>query len=68
MATKDKKNHIKIKGEINQAIFKEFLAARNGFGIVLSDLERPQLDHIAKVATRAVMRDPNIDVVLKRKR
>jgi len=68
MITADKKNAHKIQSELNQAVFKEFLFARNGYGIVLSDLDRPQLDYIAKVAARAVMKDPKIDVVLKRKR
>ncbi len=69
MSTADKRNAYRIRTEISQVIFNEFLRQqRNGvfkdstFGL----FGQPMLSNVANIATRAIMNDSHLNVVLKK--
>jgi len=67
--TATKKNAYRIRMEMSQAIFKIFLEEQCGEimrGTVFACFNRPLLNSIANLATSAVMRDPHLDVILKK--
>ena len=67
--TATKKNAYKIQVEVSQAIFKLFLQEQCGEfmrGSVFAMMDRPLLSSIANLATNAIMRDPRVNVVLRK--
>jgi hypothetical protein len=64
----DKKNQLKIRGVVEQSIFKLFLSEKESGGMIFCKYDRPQLSYIAKVAVKGVMKSEGLDIVLKRKR
>jgi len=67
--TAQKKNAYKIRVRISQAIFRELITEQGGEilkGTVLGRFDRPLLSAIANIATTAVMRDPRLNVVLRK--
>ncbi len=68
--TATKKNAYRIRTEVSNAIFKEFLECQTGDvmrGTVFACFNRPLLSSIANLATRAVMQDPELNIVLKKR-
>lgn len=69
MATKDKKNAYKIRSKISEAIFLE-LRVSQGDEILrhtaVGRFDMPLLSCLANIATRAIMKEPRLDVVLKK--
>ena len=67
--TATKKNAYKIRIEMSQAIFKAFIEEQCGEimrGTVFACFNRPLLSSIANLAASAVMRDPRLNVVLRK--
>ena len=67
--TAQKKNAYKIRIRISQAIFKELIIEQGGDvlkGTVLGRFDRPLLSAVANIATTAVMKDPRLNVVLRK--
>ena len=65
--TSDKSNASKIRSRIHQAIFKEFMACNDGRVTWLSGVfDRSELSHIADIATKAIMKEERLDVVLSK--
>jgi len=70
-ATRQKKNAYKIRIEISQAIFKELLFEQGGEVLkesCIARYDRPLLSAIANIATTAIMKDPRLNVVLKKEK
>lgn len=66
----NKKNAYAIRQEISQAVFKEFIVQQCGDtmrGTVFACFNRPLLSSIANLATSAIMKDPRVNVVLKKR-
>jgi len=69
MSTAEKANSYKIQYRIDQAIFKELIEQQAGEVFkhtLVARFDRPMLSTIANVATRAIMKDPRLNVVLKK--
>ncbi len=67
--TAQKRNAYNIRCEVSQAIFKEFIVAQGEEVLkhtLVGKFDRPLLSALAGIATRAVMKDPRLDVVLKK--
>lgn len=69
MSTAEKRNSYKIHCQVSQAIFRE-LIEQQGCDVFkhtpVGRFDRPMLSTIANVATRAVMKEPRLNVVLKK--
>lgn len=68
--TAQKRNAYDIRGRVSQAIFRELIIAQGDEvlkGTVVGNFDRPLLSCLSGIATRAIMNEPGIDVVLKRK-
>ena len=67
--TATKRNAYRIRTEVSAAIFKEF-RERQCCGVmrgtIFANFNMPLLSSIANLATRAVMQDPKLDIVLKK--
>lgn len=69
--TADKSNAYSIHSMINQAIFKKFIEQQVGErfkNTAFARFDRPMLSSIASTATSAVMKDPHLNVVLRKER
>ncbi len=69
--TAQKRNAYDIRGRVSQAIFKELIVAQGDEilkGTVVGRFDRPLLSCLSGIATKAIMNEPGIDVVLKKKR
>lgn len=69
MSTAEKANSYKIQGRMHQAVFQEFVKQQGDDVFkftVFEGLDGPMLSTIASVATRAVMKDPRLNVVLRK--
>jgi len=67
--TAQKKNAYKVRIEISQAIFKELIIQQGGEVLkesVIARYDRPLLSAIANIATTAIMKDPRLNVVLRK--
>jgi len=67
--TAQKKNAYWIRIEISQAIFKELLFQQGGEVLketVLNRFDRPLLSCLANISTSAVMKDPRLNIVLRK--
>ena len=67
--TAQKKNAYNIRGEVSQAIFREFIVAQGDEVFkhtAVGKFNRPLLSALAGIATRAIMKDPCLNVVLKK--
>lgn len=67
--TAQKKNAYDIRGVISQAVFKEFVVAQGDDVLkytIVGKFDRPLLSTLAGIATRAVMKNPRLNVVLKK--
>lgn len=67
--TAQKKNAYKIRIEIDQMIFRELLIEQGGEvlkGTVVGSFDRPLLSALAHIATTAIMKDPRLNVVLRK--
>lgn len=67
--TADKRNAYKIRVRIDQMIFRAFLVEQGGDvlkGTVVNDFDRPLLSALAHIATTAIMKDPRLNVVLRK--
>lgn len=67
--TAQKRNAYDIRGEVSQSIFREFIVAQGDDTLkytIVGKFDRPLLSTLAGIATRAVMKDPRLNVVLKK--
>lgn len=67
--TAQKKNAYPIRWQISQSIFREFIVAQGNEVIkntAVSRFDRPMLSCLADIATRAIMNEPRLGVVLKK--
>jgi len=67
--TAQKKNAYKIRIRIDQMIFRELLTEQGGEvlkGTVVGSFDRPLLSALANIATTAIMKDPRLNVVLRK--
>ena len=62
--TANKRNQLKIRGRVHQAILKSFVACDNERGFYM--LDRLSIDNIARLATKAVMQARKIEIIAKR--
>ena len=68
--TAQKKNAYNIRGVVSQAVFREFIVAQGDEALKHTSFckfDRPLLNTLAGIATRSIMKDPRLDVVLKKK-
>lgn len=68
--TAQKKNAYNIRIAVDRAIFKEFVVAQGSNvwrGTVVSRFDTPLMSALAMIATKAIMKNPRLDVVLKKK-
>ena len=67
--TAQKKNAYDIRGRVSQAIFKEFILSQGDDilkGTVVGRFDRPLLSALAGIATKAIMNEPCLNVVLRK--
>lgn len=67
--TAQKKNAYRIRIRIDQIIFRELLIEQGGEvlkGTVVGSFDRPLLSALAHIATTAIMKDPRLNVVLRK--
>jgi len=67
--TAQKRNAYRIRVRMDQMIFRELLIEQGGEilkGTKVGDFDRPMLSALAHIATTAVMRDPRLNVVLRK--
>lgn len=67
--TAQKKNAYPIRRQISQAIFREFIVAQGDAilkNTAVCRFDRPMLSCLADIATRAIMKEPRLDVILKK--
>ncbi|MCK4785874.1 MAG: hypothetical protein KAV87_19110 [Desulfobacteraceae bacterium] len=68
--TAQKKNAYSIRCRVSQAIFEEFIVSQGDDilkGTVVGRFDRPLLSALAGIATRAIMNEPRLDVVLRKR-
>ncbi|MBE3145449.1 MAG: hypothetical protein IMZ61_16230 [Planctomycetes bacterium] len=63
--TANKQNQIKIRGRVNQAILKAIVACDNERGFYM--LGKAAMVNIAELATSAVMSEPKIEIIAKKR-
>jgi len=69
MSTADKRNAYEIRGRISQAIFKEFIVAQGDEvfkNTVVRRFDMPMLSALTGIATRAIMKESRLNVVLRK--
>jgi hypothetical protein len=67
--TAQKRNAYWIRVRIDQMIFREFLTEQCGErlrGTAIGNFNRPLLSALAHIATTAIMKDPRLNVVLRK--
>jgi len=67
--TAQKKNAYKIRIRISQVVFRELIIEQGGEvlkGTVVGSFDRPLLSALANIATSAIMKDPRLNVVLRK--
>jgi len=67
--TAQKRNAYDIRGRVSQAIFRELIVSQGDEvlkGTLVGRFDRPMLSCLAGIATKAVMNEPRLDVVLKK--
>jgi len=67
--TAQKKNAYRIRVRIDQIIFREFLIQQDGevlTGTAVGSFDRPLLSALSNIATTAIMKDPRLNVVLRK--
>jgi len=67
--TAQKKNAYRIRVRIDQMIFRELLIEQGGEvlkGTVVGSFDRPLLSALANIATTAIMKDPGLNVILRK--
>ena len=67
--TAQKKNAYRIRVRIDQMIFRELITEQGGEvlrGTVVGSFDRPLLSALAHIATTAIMKDPRLNVVLRK--
>jgi len=67
--TAQKKNAYKIRIRISQVVFRELIVEQGGEllkGTVVGRFDRPLLSALASIATSAIMKDPHLNVVLRK--
>ena len=67
--TAQKRNAYDIRGRVSQAIFKEFIVAQGDEVLkrtVVGNFDMPLLSALANIATRAIMEDSRLNVVLRK--
>lgn len=67
--TAEKRNAYNIRGFVSQAIFREFIVAQGDEvlkGTLVGQFDRPLLSALASIATRAIMKEPRLNVVLRK--
>jgi len=66
-----KRNAYSIRSQVSAAIFKEFREQQCGDalkGTVFASFNMPLLSSIANLATRGLMKDPKLNIVLRKGR
>ena len=69
--TAQKRNAYRIRERVSQAVFRQLIVSQGDEilkGTVVGRFERPLLSCLSGIATKAIMNEPGIDVVLKKKR
>ena len=67
--TAQKKNAYKIHIRISQAIFKELIKQQDGEELkhtAMACVGRPMLSTLSNIATSAIMKEPRLNVVLRK--
>jgi len=67
--TAQKKNAYRIRVRIDQAIFRELITEQCGErlrGTAIGNFNRPLLSALSNIATTAIMKDPRLNVVLRK--
>ncbi len=67
--TAQKRNAYNIRGFVSQAIFREFIIAQGDEvlkGTLVGQFDRPLLSALSNIATRAIMKEPRLNVVLRK--
>lgn len=67
--TAQKKNAYDIRGRVSQAIFKELIVQQGNEVLkhtAVGRFDRPLLSCLAGIATRAIMNEPRLNVVLRK--
>ena len=67
--TAQKRNAYRIRSRVSQKIFKEFIVAQGDEvlkGTVVGNFDMPLLSALANIATRAIMEDSRLNVVLRK--
>ncbi len=67
--TAQKRNAYRIRERISQAIFRGYIVAQGDEvlkGTVIGRYDRPLLSALSNIATTAIMKEPGVDVVLKK--
>jgi len=67
--TAQKRNAYKIRIAISQAIFRELIIQQGGEVLkesCIARYDRPLLSAIANIATTAIMKDPRLNVILRK--
>jgi len=68
--TAQKKNAYKIHNRISQVVFRELIIEQDGVVLkdtVVGSLDRPLLSALSNIVTSAIMKDPYLNVVLRKK-
>jgi len=67
--TAQKKNAYRIRVRIDQMIFRELIIEQGGEvlkGTVVGSFDRPLLSALSNIATTAIMKDPGLNVILRK--
>ncbi|KKN29764.1 hypothetical protein LCGC14_0840620 [marine sediment metagenome] len=68
--TAQKRNAYDIRLYVSQAIFRQLIVSQGDEilkGTVVGQFDRPLLSCLSGIATKAIMNEPRLDVVLKKK-
>ena len=68
--TAQKRNAYNIRGVVSQAIFRQLIIAQGEEVLkhtLVGRFDRPLLSALAGIATKAVMNEPQLNVVLRKK-
>jgi len=68
--TAQKRNAYRIRERVSQAVFRQLIVSQGNEilkGTVVGRFDRPLLSCLASIATKAIMNEPGVDVVLKKK-
>ena len=67
--TLQKRNAYRIRTQISHTIFRELIIEQGGEilkGTIVGRFDRPLLSCLANIATKAIMKDPRLNVVLRK--